>query len=78
MKVTGLSGTDRVLGSVFGLIRGCLIVVVALAVLSRVTAAPGDPWWRSSLLIPHFVMVEEWTEEMGSLVWDKIMAIGAD
>ena len=78
VKVTGLSGTDRVLGSVFGLIRGCLIVVVALAVLSRVTAAPGDPWWRSSLLIPHFVMVEEWTEEMGSLVWDKIMAIGAD
>ncbi len=78
VKVTGLSGTDRVLGSVFGLIRGCLIVVVALAVLSRVTNAPGDPWWRSSMLIPHFVMVEEWTEEMGRYMWDKIMAIGAD
>lgn len=78
VKVTGLSGTDRVLGTAFGLVRGCLLVVVALAVLSRVTGAPADPWWKSSMLIPHFVMVEEWTEEMGHLVWEKIIAISAD
>lgn len=74
VEATGLSGTDRALGSVFGAIRGGLIVVVALAALSRFTQMPGDPWWQKSLLIPHFLLVENWTAEMGRLVWDKIMA----
>lgn len=77
VKVTGLSGTDRAMGSVFGAIRGGLIVVVVLAVLSRTTQMPGDPWWDKSLLIPHFLLVENWTAEMGRLVWDKIMSIGS-
>jgi len=77
VKVTGLSGTDRALGSVFGAVRGALMVVVALAVLSRTTQMPLDPWWQKSLLIPHFLMVENWTAEMGQLVWGKIMAIGS-
>ena len=78
VKVTGLSGTDRILGSVFGLVRGCLLVVVALAVLSRMTQMPLDPWWKESLLIPHFMMVEAWTAETGQIIWQKIMDIGAD
>jgi membrane protein required for colicin V production len=78
VKVTGLSGTDRVLGSAFGLVRGCLLVVVSLAVMSRMTQMPMDPWWKSSILIPHFIVVEEWTSEVGQLVWKKIMEIGAD
>lgn len=78
VKVTGLSGTDRALGSVFGAIRGALLVVVCLAVLSRTTQMPGDPWWQHSLLIPHFLMVENWTAEMGRLVWDKIMALSSN
>lgn len=74
VEASGLSGTDRVLGSAFGAIRGALIVVVALALLSRFTQMPGDPWWQKSLLIPHFLMVENWTAEMGRLLWDKVMA----
>lgn len=74
VEATGLSSTDRALGSVFGAIRGALIVVVALALLSRFTQMPADPWWQKSLLIPHFLMVENWTEEMGRLLWNKIMA----
>jgi len=38
---------------------------------------PGDPWWQKSVLIPHFLMVETWTTEMGQRVWTKIMAIGS-
>lgn len=77
VKVTGLSGTDRALGTVFGAVRGALLVVVALSVISRTTQMPGDPWWQKSMLIPHFLMVETWTAEMGQLVWGKIMAIGS-
>ncbi len=78
VKATGLSGTDRMLGSVFGLVRGSLIVVVGLIVLSRMTEAPADPWWKSSVLIPHFMMVEAWTEQTGELLWQKLMAVGSN
>lgn len=78
VKVTGLSGTDRVLGSAFGLVRGCLLIVIALSVLSRMTQMPADPWWNSSVLIPHFMKVEAWTTDTGQSLWQKIMEIGAE
>jgi len=77
VNATGLSGTDRALGTVFGGLRGALLVVVALSVLSRATQMPGDPWWQQSVLIPHFLLVETWTAEVGRELWDKIMAIGS-
>lgn len=50
---TGLGGTDRVLGMVFGAARGALIVG-GLVLLAGMTAIPQDPWWRESALIRHF------------------------
>ena len=50
---TGLSGTDRMLGVVFGILRGAALVGV-LAFLAGLTAVPRDPWWRESVLIRHF------------------------
>ncbi len=50
---TGLSGTDRALGMVFGAGRG--VVIVALLILAAgLTPLPRDPWWGQSVLIPHF------------------------
>lgn len=50
---TDISGTDRALGIVFGLARGVVIVAV-LVMLAGLTAVPKDPWWRESVLLPHF------------------------
>jgi membrane protein required for colicin V production len=50
---TGLSGTDRVLGMVFGLARGAVVVVV-LVLLLGFTPLPRDPWWRESRALPLF------------------------
>lgn len=50
---TGLSGTDRMLGVVFGMIRGVAIVGVVVF-LAGLTPAPRDPWWRASVLLGHF------------------------
>jgi len=50
---TGLSGTDRVLGMVFGAARGALIVGL-LVLLAGLTALPRDRWWQQSVLIVHF------------------------
>ena len=50
----GLMGSiDRLLGAVFGLVRGG-IVVVALVLFSGLTPAPFTDGWRASTLIPTF------------------------
>jgi membrane protein required for colicin V production len=51
---TGLSGTDRVVGVIFGLLRGIAIITV-LVLLAGLTPVPEDPWWDQSVLLPRFV-----------------------
>lgn len=76
VKATGLSGTDRVLGMAFGVARGGLVVVVAVALL-EMTPVINDRWWNESLLIPHFQMMEAWTRAVGAEVSGAIMGVGA-
>jgi len=59
---TGLSGTDRVLGMVFGAARG-VAVVAALVLLAGLTPLPKDPWWQASTLLPHFQMLALWLRD---------------
>jgi len=59
VKSTGLSGTDRLLGLVFGLLRGAALGCVLVLVLGF-TPVPQDPWWRESRLIPGFQGGAEW------------------
>ena len=63
VRVTGLSGTDRFLGMIFGAARGALLIVVAVGLLS-LAPVEGDVWWRQSELIPHFLLVADWSKNM--------------
>lgn len=56
---TGLSGTDRLLGMLFGLARGVLLVTVGVFLVS-LTALARDPWWQQSVLLPQFKGVAAW------------------
>ncbi len=51
LQSTGLSGTDRLLGVVFGALRGLVTVTALVAVVSW-TPLCLDPWWRQSQLVP--------------------------
>jgi membrane protein required for colicin V production len=44
-------GVDRLLGAVFGLVRGAVIVGFAV-MLGQAAELDGEPWWRSSRLLP--------------------------
>ncbi|WP_440221804.1 CvpA family protein [Dokdonella sp. MW10] len=50
---SGLSGTDRLLGMVFGLVRGGALVVL-LVLLLGFTPFTRDAWWQESTLLPTF------------------------
>lgn len=57
---TGLSGTDRVLGVGFGILRGVFIVAAILFFLSRFTHFEQSELWKESQLIPHFDFIVKW------------------
>lgn len=61
VRVTGLSGTDRFLGMAFGAARGTLLIVVAVGLVS-LAPVEQDPWWQSSTLIPHFLLIADWSK----------------
>jgi membrane protein required for colicin V production len=42
---------DRILGGIFGVLRG--LIVIGLAVLLALAAgAPRQPWWQASVVLP--------------------------
>ena len=51
VRSTGLSGTDRLLGAVFGALRG-LLTVIALTAVASWTPICQEVWWKQSKLIP--------------------------
>lgn len=62
VEKTGLSGTDRLLGGVFGGIRG-LILVLVLMLVAGLTPVPQDPWWQQSRTIQSLMPLAEWSAQ---------------
>ncbi len=58
---SGLSGTDRLLGLVFGLARGIAIIVLLVLMLGF-TPFHRDAWWQESRLMPTFESAATWVK----------------
>jgi membrane protein required for colicin V production len=58
--MTGLSGTDMLLGIVFGGIRGVLVVSAILFFIAAFTSFPHSKWWNESTLVPDFATIINW------------------
>lgn len=59
---TGLTGTDRTLGVVFGAARGILIVAM-IVLFAGLTPMPAESWWQESTLVEHFMKVALWLRD---------------
>lgn len=58
VRMTGLSGLDRTLGIVFGLLRGVLIVIALLAVAKLFAL---DAFWQDAVIVPWIEPLISWT-----------------
>ncbi len=54
MKKAGLSGLDRFLGAVLGLVKGVLVVAIVLTAVAAF--APAANWLANSQLAPYFLV----------------------
>lgn len=59
---TGFAGTDRVLGAVFGALRG-VVVLVLLVLLAGLTPVPEDDWWHQSRFMGHLEQGALWVRD---------------
>lgn len=73
VKITGLSSMDRALGMVFGLLRGCVVVMSLLLWVPPLIPIDKDQWWSQSVLIPHFMAFEGWARASTSSVMNWVL-----
>lgn len=64
VKHTGLSGTDRLIGLVFGAVRGAALVALLVLVFATQTPLPEDPWWQESALLGRFELMAVWLRDL--------------
>lgn len=61
---TGLSGTDRLLGMLFGFVRGVFIVALVIVVLNMTSLAKKEDYAHHSLLYRQFDPLVDWLASM--------------
>lgn len=63
VRLSVLSGMDRLLGGLFGVLRG-IILVSLLIIGGQFAGFDNDDWWEDSKLIPHLQVVSDWIKVM--------------
>lgn len=71
VKITGLSSMDRILGMIFGLLRGFIVVMAILLLIPPIISIDQDSWWSDGVLIHRFLAFEDWarTTASGLVSW---------
>lgn len=63
VRMAGLSGTDRYLGGLFGMLRA-VVLIGLFVLLGRYAAFDAETWWLESSLIPYAETVADWIDVM--------------
>ncbi len=69
VRMTVLSGMDRLLGSLFGAGRGILLAAV-FVLGGQFAGFDNDRWWSSSQVIPYLEVVADWIKVMAPQGFD--------
>jgi len=68
VKASSLTGTDRLLGIIFGIARALIITMVFLTVIPKIFPAAHTEWWIESTLIPYFQPFQGWAQDTGMAI----------
>jgi len=71
VRLSVLSGTDRVLGMIFGLVRGAVLVAV-LVMAGQYSNLDQKNWWQNSIFMPYMEFVADWLLVMAPMGLDLI------
>ena len=72
VRLSVLSGLDRFMGSLFGMLRGVLLVAL-LVIGGQFSGFDNDDWWQQSRLLPHFAVVADWIKVMAPVGYELIV-----
>ncbi len=75
VRLSVLSGIDRLVGAFFGAARGVLFVAI-LILAGEYAGFSNDGWWQKSKLIPHFQVIAEWIMVMAPQGYDMLVPNG--
>ena len=59
----GLTGVDRTIGTVFGFLRGILLVTIIVMLLG-LTTLPKEKWWDESFFMFRFEVIATWLKDL--------------
>jgi len=71
IRLSVLSGTDRVLGMIFGLARGAVLIALVVMIGQYADMQETD-WWQASHFIQYAEYVADWLRVMGPKGLDLI------
>ncbi len=62
IHLSGLKGIDRLLGSLFGALRGALLVVV-IVLLGGISPMAAEAAWSNSIVVEYFEQAANWLSD---------------
>ncbi len=68
-KLPGVTTIDRIIGAVFGIARGCVLVVLVLLVSS--SNIEKQDWYKKSVLLPKFAAAADVTAKATPQSWKE-------
>lgn len=74
VRMTGLSGTDRLFGTLFGLVRGLVVVMAILLLVPPIIPIDQDSWWQESALIPQFLEFDDWARQTARQLTSMVLS----
>ncbi|MEN8822563.1 MAG: CvpA family protein [Abyssibacter sp.] len=71
VRKTYFAGTDRMVGVIFGIGRGLIIVTVLVMAAQIFTPVQQDPWWQASAFLHHFEAMADWVRGLLPEDWSQ-------
>ena len=73
IRLVMLGGIDRLVGSLFGAIRGILFIGL-FVIIGQYSSFNNDVWWTESRFLPHFEKLAEWIRVIAPKSFELIIS----